>query len=326
MIELSVVITTKDRCKILLSCLDSIKNDLNKTDRELIVIDDCSSDETKDIDSKFLKKFAKNHRIFHFEKPLMMVKARNFGAKKAKGKFILFIDDDNLLDKKAIEVLIKTARLNKEHGILGPQMCYVNKECYMLSQKFNFYTGMTSRLIPNGERVHKSFLNSFLISKVGNREKRFYLTDGVPNVFLIKEEVFKKCGYFDEKLMQTYTELDFSLHVKKFGYLSVIIPKSITYHQIDSRGDFAPEGLGAKFKQKAYCLMRNRSVVVKRYGNNFQKFIYFLFFSWFWFLVYLLLTIRNKRFDLIKIYFYGFKDGLVYLLTGNLTNSLVKIL
>lgn len=325
--ELSIIITTKDRYQNLLSCLDSVRYNLKDNHTELIIVDDCSSDETKNLSIKTLKKFSKNAKIFHFKKQLMMVKARNFGAKEAKGKFILFIDDDNVLEKTAVGFLVKEAKSNNDYGILGPQMCYANKESYMLSQKFNFYTGMTSRLVPDNQNIHKSFLNSFLVSKVSNTlNKKVYLTDGVPNVFLIKEEVFKKCGYFDESLVQTYTELDFALHAKKFGYLSAIIPKSITYHQIDAKDDFSPEGLGAKFKQKAYCLMRNRIVIVKRYGNTLQKSIYFLFFSWVWFLVYLLLTVKNRRLDLVKIYSRGFKDGLIYLFTGKLVNSLPRII
>lgn len=326
--NLSVVITTRNRYLTLLGCLESLKKDLIANSKsELLIIDDCSSDKTKQIDTKLLKKFTKNSKIFHFKKQLMMVKARNFGAKRAKGRFVLFIDDDNILDKKAINNLIEQAELNSNYGILGPQMCYSDKECYMLAQKFNFYTGLTSRLIPNKQNNHQSFLNSFLVSRTKNSSsKKIYLTDGIPNVFLIKKEVFEKCGYFDEKLIQTYTELDFALHVRKFGYLSAIFPKSITYHQITSSDDFAPEGLGAKFKQKAYCLMRNRSVVAKRYGNNLQKPVYFLLFSWLWFLVYSSLAIRNKRVDLVKIYFYGFKDGLIYFLSGKLINSLPKII
>lgn len=327
-VEISLIVVTRDRYQRLIHCLSSLKTELKKNNIELIVVDDCSTDATKDISGLFLKKYCRTSRIFHLKEQKMMVKARNYGAKMARGELILFVDDDNILSKNIVDLLCKIAIDHKDYGVVGPRMCYRNKECYMLSQKFNFLTGMTSRVVPYNEKTHFSLLNNFLISKDKSwqRNEKVYQTDGIPNVFLIKKKVFQKCGFFDEELIQTYTELDFALHIRKFGYLSVIFPGAKAYHQVEAKNDFLPEGLGAKFKQKAYCLIRNRMIMVKRYGNILQKVIFLFIFSWLWPLVYSLFAFKNRRTDLIKIYLYGFKDGIIYFFTGKLINSLPRII
>lgn len=324
-ISLTVVITTRNRYSNLLSCLESLKLDLKDESKELIIIDDNSSDRTTNLNIEILRKYSVNASIYHKKKQLMMVKARNYGAKKSKGKLVLFIDDDNLINEKMISVLMKAAEKYKEYGILGPEMCYADKTPYMVCQKFNFYTGMTTRKVQNIQPRKKipflNLLDKFLVSQTKNSQEIFE-TYGIPNVFMIRKKVFEKCGFFDETLIQTFTEMDFSFSAQKFGFKSGIIPKAKTYHQINQKDDFTPRGMGGEFEQKAYCLMRNRSVMVSRYGKIFPKIIYLIFFSWFWPLFYSILILNKKNIKIIKNYWLGFFDGTYFLIFGKIKNSL----
>ena len=109
--------------------------------------------------------------------------------------------------------------------------------------------------------------------------------------------------------------------IEKKGFKCCIVPKAKTYHKIKKEDDLKPISMGGKFKQKAYCLMRNRVVYISRYGNFFNKFLYAIFFSWFWPYVYSFFALKNKRLDLVKLYWRGFIDGLVYLFTGKLKST-----
>lgn len=300
--KLSIVITTQNRKQDLLECINSItKSTFN--DYEIIIVDDVSTDGTAQLGSEDFNEM--NVRIYHQKEPLMMVKARNFGARKATGKYVLFIDDDNIIDEKMIEYLVTAADFNVEYGILGPAMFYLDtKEKYLDYQTFNFYTGRTKGLMDHSNR-------------------KLVDSDGVPNVFLIKREVFERLGHFDEKLIQTFTEPDFAFAVRSV-YKCGIVKDAVTYHKISKTRN--ARSLGGKFKQKAYCLMRNRSVIIARYGSLPQKVVYIVFFSWLWPLVYSALMIREKQFHLIKLYLHGFKDGMIYFFRNKFINSLPKLL
>ena len=293
-----------------MECIKSINSSSYK-DKELIIIDDNSADATKALTGARVKKAAKNFsavRIVHNSQNLKMVKSRNLGARLARNKYVLFIDDDNVIGRDMIRVLVEFADANTAYGIIGPSMYYGNGRLYMNYQTINFYTGKTRG------------------TALKNPEKDHYDTAGVPNVFMIRNEVFGKSGYFDEQLVQTFTEPDFSLKAAKYGFKSCMLPAAKTIHKVQEEDNFTPRGLGGQFRQKAYCLMRNRTLIIARYGAWHQKLIYGIFFSWFWPLVYSALMLKFMRFDLMKLYWTGFKDGIVYLLTGKLKNSLEELL
>lgn len=302
--KLSVIITTRNRKSDLMKCLDSVKGArFLDFDWELIVVDDYSNDGTENLKVDDIG--LRNGLVVHNKTQQMMVKSRNIGVKESVGEYLLFIDDDNMIDEDMIKGLVNFADSDETYGIIGPSMYYLKQNRkYLDFQRFNFFTGKTSGVVDNSER-------------------EICDSDGVPNVFLIRKKVFERCGLFDESLIQTFTEPDFCFNAKKFGYECGIVKISKTYHNVDD--SLSGRSLGGQFNQKAYCLMRNRSVVIARYGKFYHKIVYILFFSWFWPLLYSLLAFKNKRRDLIGLYWLGFKDGLFYFFTGVLDNPLPRL-
>lgn len=301
----SVVIPTRNRKETVNGAINSILNSTCKN-IEIIIIDDASQDGT----SEYLKQcFGDKIKVVYSETHLMMVKARNLGAKNAKGEYVLFIDDDNMVDPKMIENLVNYMERNKTYGMVGPRMYfYDNKERpYLVKQKINLWTGRTAGIpdIPTNQTVVES--------------------DGIPNVFMVRREIFKRVGYFDEALIQTWTEPDFSFTIKKHGYKTVSCPEASTYHRVDTfqQGLSYRSISGGGFKQKAYFLTRNRFVILKRYGNIFQVIFFTLAFSWIYPLAYSLMALKYREFGIIKLYWLGFKDGICYLMTNRLKNSLI---
>jgi glycosyltransferase involved in cell wall biosynthesis len=296
--SLSIIITSRNRYSDLLLCLQSIFNsNLGDLNYELIIIDDCSTDETRLLSSDFFNH--KNIHIYHNSTQLMMVQSRNLGASLSSGSFLLYIDDDNEVHQDMIINLYKFMLINKDFGIVGPQMAYYDtKDIYMNFQSINLATGKTK-------------------SGIIHNEKGYNICDGIPNVFMIRRSIFQDINFFDPLIVQTYTEPDLSYKARLKGSESCILDSALTFHKIPSRFSSAILG-GNAFTQKAYFLIRNRIVIVCRYGSFFEIYIFLIFFSWFWPFVYSLLVFRELRFDLVRLYWLGFYDGITYLFTKNL--------
>lgn len=303
--KLSVVIVTKNRKAALLRCVESV-HEAFVADSELIVVDDHSDDGTERLRASDLGFPA--CAIFHSPAPLMMVRARNEGARRARGKCVLFIDDDNVVDPRMIELLVAAADAHPEYGILGPSMHYLDDGSkYMDYQRISLTTGKT-------------------FGRIDSSNRALCDSDGIPNVFLVRSEVFEQCGYFDEDLVQTFTEPDFAFTARRTGWRCAIVPAAKTFHDVHRADRLTPRSQGGMFVQKAYCLMRNRCVIVGRYGRWYQKAAFTFLFSWLWPLVYSATMLRHGRLDLIRLYWAGWRDGVRFLLTGRLVNSLPRLL
>ena len=73
---------------------------------ELIIIDDCSSDNTEQI---VLKYVSKDTRIRYLKNPvnLGVSKSRNLGIKKSKNDWIAFLDSDDCWENDKLEKQLK---------------------------------------------------------------------------------------------------------------------------------------------------------------------------------------------------------------------------
>jgi len=115
-IKASVVIPTLNSAKTLGDCLNSIRNNNTRYEYEIIVVDAGSSDETKEIASRYADKILDGipSRV-----------NRNKGIEVAKGNIICFTDSDCTVPPTWIEQLVnKLLELNQEDkriiGIGGP--------------------------------------------------------------------------------------------------------------------------------------------------------------------------------------------------------------
>jgi glycosyltransferase involved in cell wall biosynthesis len=303
--KISIIITTRNRHDDLLSCLKSISQSIYQNlNYEIIVVDDASTDNTDKI--KINQYSLKNLKIIRNCKQEMMVRSRNKGAAEATGEFLLFIDDDNIIESDMIKKLIKFADANPDYAVIGPKMCYYpSGRPYLCYQKFNFFTGRTTAY---KKTTHETVIDS----------------DGIPNVFLVRKNYMDKFGYFDEDIVQTYTEPDYAFSALQRGYKCGIVQDALTYHKIlETKG--AVHLGGHQFNQKAYFLMRNRTLMIIRYGKSYQQITYLLFFSWLWPIIYSLLVLRESRFDLIKLYWLGFYDGFKLFITRRLPSYSIAI-
>src|SRR3972149_8425326 len=107
-ILVSVVITTKNEEKNIENCLKSIKDQTYKN-IEIIAVDNNSKDRTKEIAKQY------THKIFNCGPERSS--QRNCGIKKARGKYVIYLDADMILDKEMVEEYVK--KIESDKGIIA---------------------------------------------------------------------------------------------------------------------------------------------------------------------------------------------------------------
>lgn len=92
----SLIITTYNYAQYVERALRSaLEQSLTEKQFEIIIVDDASTDKTKEV----LSNYAEVARIFHLEKNVGLAAARNFGIKKARGQFVVFLDADDYIHR-----------------------------------------------------------------------------------------------------------------------------------------------------------------------------------------------------------------------------------
>ena len=136
---------------------DSVKSLLSQTYKrwELIFWDNKSVDNSR----KIIKKF-KDRRIRYFKSKKFnsLYLARNLAIKKAKGKYIAFLDTDDLWEKNKLKKQIRLLMKNK-----GIKVVYSN--FYLLKQNKNIKRIGYNSILPTGQ-VTQKILNSYSVGFV----------------------------------------------------------------------------------------------------------------------------------------------------------------
>lgn len=118
----SVIIPTFNREKFLSKAIDSVVNQSFKN-WELIIIDDGSTDNTKELVLSYQKK--QKRIIYIYQKNSERSAARNNGIKKAKGNWICFLDSDDLYHESHLEVFYALIQKNQhEKGLYFSGLSY----------------------------------------------------------------------------------------------------------------------------------------------------------------------------------------------------------
>lgn len=107
MVDISIVVPIYNAEKTLNKCIESIINQ-TKNELEIILINDGSKDSSESIIKKY-----KDTRIKYIKQENKGIgKTRNLGIKLATGKYIMFVDSDDYLEKNACKLLFDKAFSN----------------------------------------------------------------------------------------------------------------------------------------------------------------------------------------------------------------------
>ena len=205
--KISVVIPTYNRESKILKSINSVLNQTYKN-IEVLVIDDNSTDNTKDV-----VKSIKDKRLKYIKLPKNMGScyARNIGIKKAKGKYITFQDSDDVYDSKKIEKQYLNLKNNKS----DMDFCKVK-----IIKKDN------SIIFPNDEQI-KSINENKILDELCNGN--FISTQAI----FVKRKIIKKY-MFDEDLQRLQ---DFDLVLRMIPNINCSFTDEVLvnlYNQKDS--------------------------------------------------------------------------------------------
>ena len=194
--NISIVIPVFNSQRFIKECISNILNIIsNKI--ELIIINDNSSDDTKNICNKFVQK-NNNIRLINLKKNCGVSVARNIGIRTSKGKYLIFLDSDDLLLKdtlKKINKLIEES--NNKDIIFFPSYDPINKliDNNFLTKKFN-----NKSFINNIKNLNQFRLTcwNFIYKKDFLKKKKIKFS----NIRIFEEQIFLTKAIIESKTFE----------------------------------------------------------------------------------------------------------------------------
>lgn len=271
----SVIIPTKNRPKQLKRLIDSVKKS-EGVSLEIIVINDGGSE---------LSVLDQGITLLHNEKNKGLAYSRTLGAKKSHGKYILFIDDDNIVDPQMISILVESLESHPELVAVGPITFYASNKnkIWFVGSKLNLSTSMPT--------FYRSYTRDQLI------DNELFVTENLHNCFMVREELGREVDWFDEEVFMNGTEFDLFQRIKRRHpdkRLATNV-KVYCYHDVPEYSKDFLRSMGFDNERRVYYFQRNRGLHVSRNGTFYQKLsLFFIFYPLFFLGYSLLFLVKGK--------------------------------
>mgnify|MGYP003297849337 CR=1 FL=1 len=305
MLKVSVIIPTFNRAEMVCRCVQSIF-DTEYPNLEVIVVDDCSPDNTGE---RIKEQFSGRVKYIRNEKNSFQAVSRNNGAKIVTGDYLFFLDDDNIVDKNIFTEIASAFEENPKLGLVAPMAIHMrpgkNNVIWSLGSDFNRWTSQPKDNKPN------------LPIENLPREIKSYSTTYYPNGFVVPRKVFDEVKGFDEAYVQIFEESDFGWKILEAGYDEIVLTSARTEHHGFLEPGCVPElrQLGIEKPYRTYCFARNRLRFAKKHFSFLQTLSVTFIFAPLSCCYYALVAMRNKRVDIAWAYFRGTMVGIWKVLT-----------
>lgn len=291
--DVSIILVNYNTKSLTLECVNSIVSKTNDLSYEIIVVDNDSTDGSKEL-------LSKDQRIIFVESGTNggFGKGNNIGVSVASGKYLFFLNTDTFLLNNAIKDLFDYCEThsNDNLGVVGSWLLKSDKT---VTTSCAAYPSVWSTWKHLFRYFHIN--QDYTKSKYSNKKAVDIEVVTGADMF-IRKDVFISVNGFDEDYFMYTDEVDLQYRIIKKGYINKIIQGPQIIHLEGSSS-------GSKNATKAsffvmYSMRRGRSLFYRKNKSLFQCFLVALLD----FPVELILLLydnrrfKNRRWEYLKLY------------------------
>jgi glycosyltransferase involved in cell wall biosynthesis len=208
-VEFTVIIPTRNRADVLKLCLEALSHQTYDSELfEIIVSDDGSEDNTRDVVEKFAGK-SQIEVVYTKQKGSGASAARNRAISVSRGRILLFINDDTIVSDTAIEEHSKYHNMHPEenYAVLGrvtisPEVPYSIFSSIHLDAAFQRFDGRK-------ELDWRAFITCNLS---------------------VKKSFLLKYGLFDESFRVLHEDIELGERLSRYGLKILYNNRALGYH------------------------------------------------------------------------------------------------
>lgn len=257
----SIVLSTYNRAGTLRMTVDSILQQTYE-DFELIIVDDGSTDCTKELLEEYTDK---RIRLFFLEENQFYCMAANYGLQQVKGEYVAFATSDDLWEKEKLELQVNYLEKRKECGACFTYSDVIDENGESAKEQFDMLSG----LLVKNFYTQKDWVQHFIFE--GNCLSH-------PSA-VVRKEVLDRVGGFNLLYCQS-ADMDLWLRIVRYYPIHVIDKELVHFrcyknprHQISG----ADELKAARFLNE-HMIIRRKFIqdlsdeeMIKFFGDCFRN-------------------------------------------------------
>lgn len=237
----SIVIPVYNQFDYTYACVKSILQNSENMTYEIIVADDCSTDVTTEIE-----KIITGLKTIHNQENLRFLRNCNNAAKYAKGKYILFLNNDTQVQENWLAPLVELMEKDATIGMTGSKLVYPDgrlQEAGGIFWKDASAWNYGNRSDPTAPEY--------------NYVKDVDYISGAS--ICIRKSLWEEIGGFDDRFAPAYCEdSDLAFQVRAHGFRVVYQPLSVVVHF-----EGVSNGTDTSSGQKAYQVVNQKKFYEK---------------------------------------------------------------
>lgn len=281
--KVSIIILNWNNYEDTKECLLSLDK-ITYPNYEVIVVDNGSIDGST---LKIQKEFPQ-HKYIYNKDNLGFTGGNNVGmeyAVKNGADYVLVLNNDVILEKNFLDVLVNLALKDPKNGIIGPAI---------------YFYRQPEKLSPTGGKINYWRINN----KVYDVARPMEMDWIFGCCLLIKREVIETIGYFYVPFFLSYEDVDYCVRARKAGFKVIYEPRAKIWHKS-----------GTSLKKAStsyyYYFNRNKLLFMKRHAPAYVKYLFYFYFS-----LYLLIRIAGKFIEKDSSAALTIKDSFIDFWTG----------
>ena len=235
---ISIIILNYNAGNLLIDCVSSIQKSAY-TNFEIILVDNIS----KDNSHKKCKDSFPTIKLIENKENLGYCEGNNVGLRTSKGKFVVVLNPDTIVDSNWLDELLEAYQNNGE-GLYQPKFLATSDNSMLLS------TGQMIQLFGFGYSRSKGDKDEKLFEKI---EQIDYASG---TCLFTSKKILKKIGLFDPFLFAFHDDLELCWRAALNRIKSFYVPKSIVYHPIEGTSfKWSPLKFKLMERNRKYCLL-----------------------------------------------------------------------
>lgn len=258
---LSIIIPNKDHIADLKKCMDSIEERSTYRNFEFIIVEN-NSTEQETFDYYDSIKNRENVTVLYYEGEFNYSRINNFGSKKAKGDYLLLLNNDTeMIEPDGLKEMLDLC-MRPEVGIVGARLFFEDNTIQHAGVIIGF-GGVAGHAFIGLDREANGYFSRILAVQD--------LSAVTAACMMVKRSVFEEVGGLEEQFQVAFNDIDFCMKVRKKDYLVVYQPYATFYHyESKSRGQENSSEKVARYN-KEVDLFRSRWMEILENGDPYYN-------------------------------------------------------